>query len=101
MKHDTSAHADHDHDNSAMHSGQRLASVPSGGGSNYTCPMHPEVISDKPGSWSKVWNDFGANDTHNPGQNDLHLSNASRGRTGSSRSMPEVRDNARPENGRG
>jgi hypothetical protein len=57
MKHDTSAHADHDHDNSAMHSGQRLASVPSGGGSNYTCPMHPEVISDKPGSclFRKIW----------------------------------------------
>jgi hypothetical protein len=53
MKHDTSAHAGHDNDNSAMHSGQRLASVPSGGGSKYTCPMHPEVISDKPGSCPK------------------------------------------------
>ena len=41
MKHNTSAHAGHDHDNSAMHSGQRLASVHSGGGSKYTCPMHP------------------------------------------------------------
>jgi P-type Cu+ transporter len=53
MKHDTSAHAGHDNDNSAMHSRQRLASVPSGGGSKYTCPMHPEVISDKPGSCPK------------------------------------------------
>jgi Cu+-exporting ATPase len=30
-----------------------LAAVPLGDASQYTCPMHPEVVSDAPGKCSK------------------------------------------------
>ena len=49
MKHNTSAHGDHQHHRSAMQSEQRQ--LP--GASQYTCPMHPDVRSDRPGSCPK------------------------------------------------
>src|SRR6516225_6507623 len=49
MKHGTPANSCHDHGAPAMEPGRRRPSTLSGGGLQYTCPMHPEVISDKPG----------------------------------------------------
>jgi P-type Cu+ transporter len=49
MKHGTPANSFHDHGVPAMESGRQRPAAPSGGNLKYTCPMHPEVISDEPG----------------------------------------------------
>ena len=47
MKHHPTANSSHGLDSSGMVSGRQPAR--SGGAVKYTCPMHPEVISDQPG----------------------------------------------------
>ncbi len=38
------------YDGTQQHTQQSAPSVPAAAGSKYTCPMHPEIIRDKPGS---------------------------------------------------